>query len=48
MDPQKIVQFCDDPKQYLQNLHTPKSIHYLKTPQNIEIQYFEPQKMTRA
>ena len=26
----------------------PKYIHFLKTPKNIEIQNFEPQKMTRA
>ena len=36
------------PNKYPQNLHTPKSIHYLKTPENIEIQNFEPQRMTRA
>ena len=36
------------PQKYLQNLHTPKRIHYLKTPKNIEIQNFEPQKITRA
>ena len=35
-------------KEYPQNLHTQKSIFFLKTPKNIEIQNFEPQKMTRA
>ena len=39
----KLAQFCDDPKKYPQNLHTPpkKSI-FLKTQKNIEIQNFEP------
>ena len=37
------------PKIYPQNLHTPKKIFiFLKTPKNIEIQNFEPQKMDRA
>ena len=36
------------PKKYPQNLHTPKIFIFLKTPKNIEIQNFEPQKMTRA
>ena len=34
-----------------QNLHTPQNIRFcekLKTPKNIEIQNFEPKKMTRA
>ena len=35
MTPQKYLQFF---------FHTPKNIHFLKTPQNIEIQKFEPQK----
>ena len=37
--------FCDDQKKkYPQNLQTPKNIHFLKTPKNIEIQSFEPKK----
>ena len=35
----RIVQFCDDPIKYPQNLHTPK---------NIEIQNFEPPQIARA
>ena len=36
------------PKTYPQNLHTPKYINFSENPQNIEIQNFEPQKMTQA
>ena len=37
------------PKEYPQNLHTPPKIFiFLKTPKNIEIQNFEPQKMVRV
>ena len=36
------------PKKYPQNLHTPRNIHFSENPQNIEIQNFEPPKMTRA
>ena len=43
------------PKKYPQNLHTQKKIHFSDTPpppppkkKKIEIQNFEPQKMTRA
>ena len=36
------------PKEYPHNLHTPKNIYFPKTPKNIEIQNFEPQKMTRV
>ena len=33
------------PKKYPQNFHTPpKKTFFLKTPKNIEIQNFEPQK----
>ena len=35
--------FCDDPKRYPQNLHTPKIFIFLKTLKGIEIQNFEPQ-----
>ena len=36
-------------KKYPQNLHTPKKyFFFLKTPKNIEIQNFEPQKIARA
>ena len=43
----RIVQFCDVPKKYPQNLHTPpqkkkKKISFLENPKNIEIQNFEP------
>ena len=36
------------PKKYPQNLHTQKILIFLKTPKNIEIQNFDPQKMTQA
>ena len=36
------------PKKYLQNLHTPKNIYFSEKTKNIEIQNFEPKKMTRA
>ena len=37
------------PQNYPQNLHTQKKIFILlKTPKNIEIQNFDPKKMTRA
>ena len=37
------------PKKYPQNLHTPQNIFiFLKNLKNIEIQNFEPKKMTRA
>ena len=41
----KLAQFCDDPKKYPQNLHTPpqKNI-FLKTQKNIDIQNFKPKK----
>ena len=44
----KLAQFCDDPKKYPQNLHTPKNIHFSENPKNIEIQNFEPKQMGRA
>ena len=40
----KLAQFCDDPKKYPQNLHTPQKYSFSQTPKNIEIQNFEPQK----
>ena len=43
-DPLNIVQFCEDPKKYPQNLHTPKIFFFLKNQNNIEIQNFEPKK----
>ena len=43
-----IAQFCDNPRKYPQNLHTQKNIHFLKTPKNIRIQNFEPQKIACA
>ena len=36
------------PKKYPQNLHTPKKYYFSENPKNIEIQNFEPPKMTRA
>ena len=45
----KLAQFCDDPQKYPQELHTPQKIYvFLKTPKNIEIQKFEPQKIAQA
>ena len=47
-DPQSSP-ICDDPKKYLQNIHTPKIYSFFwKTPKNIEIQNFEPQKIARG
>ena len=49
--PLTIVQFCDEPKKYLKNINTPKNNPFSDPPQkkiNIEIQNFEPQKMTLA
>ena len=36
------------PQKYPQNLQTPKNIYFSENPKNIEIQNFEPKKMTRA
>ena len=36
------------PKKYPQNFYIPKNIHFSETQKNIEIQKFEPKKMTRA
>ena len=36
------------PQKYPQNLCTQKILFFLKTPKNIEVQNFEPQKTTRA
>ena len=33
---------------YPQNLHTPQNNDISETPQNIEIQYFQPPKMVQA
>ena len=35
-------------KKYPQNLHTQKNINFLKTPKNIKILNFKPQKKTGA
>ena len=44
-----MVQFCDDPKNIsTKSSYPPKIFIFLKTPKNIEIKNFEPQKMTRA
>ena len=43
-----LVQFCNDPKN-IHNFFIPQNIFiFLKTPKNIEIQNFKPQKMVRA
>ena len=45
----KLAQFCDDPQKISTKSSYPKKIFiFLKTPKNIEIQNFEPQKMGRA
>ena len=45
----RLAQFCDDPKNIFTKSSYPKKIFiFLKTPKNIEIQNFEPQKMGRA
>ena len=45
----KLAQFCDDPKKISTKSSYPKKIFiFLKTPKNIEIQNFEPQKIARA
>ena len=45
----KLAQFCDDPKRIsTKSSYPPKIFIFLKTPKNIEIQNFEPQKMVRA
>ena len=48
-----IVQFCDDPQKISTKVSYPKNIYlsetpHLKPPKNIEIQNFEPPKMTRG
>ena len=47
-DPLDIVKFCDDPKKYPQNPHTPKNIIFSEYPKNIEIPNYKPTKITRA
>ena len=44
----KLVQFCYDAKKYPQNMHIPKILFFLKTPQKIKIQNLRPQKLTGA
>ena len=44
----KLAQFCDDPKISTKSSYPQKILIFLKTPKNIEIQNFEPQKMGRA
>ena len=45
----KLAQFCDDPQKKSTKSSFPQKIFiFLKTPKNIEIQNFEPQKMGRA
>ena len=44
----RIVQLCDNPIKYPQNLHTPKIFSFRKTPKDIEIQNFEPPKIALA
>ena len=41
----KLAQFCDDPQKISTKSEYPQKIFiFLKTPKNIEIQNFEPQK----
>ena len=44
----KLAQFWDDPKKIHKIFIPQKNIHFSETPQNIEIQNFEPKKMDRA
>ena len=45
----KLAQFCDHPKKNILKIFIPPKIFiFLKTPKNIEIQNFEPQKIARA
>ena len=45
----KPAQFCDDPKVISTKSSYPQKMFiFLKTPKNIEIQNFEPQKIARA
>ena len=45
----KLAQFWDDPKKITTKSSYPQKIFiFQKTPKNIEIQNFEPQKMDRA
>ena len=45
----KLAQFCNDPKKISTKSSYPQKIFiFLKTPQKIEIQNFEPKKMVRA
>ena len=44
----KLAQFCDDPKKISTKSSYPEKIFFfLETPKNIEIQNFEPQKISR-
>ena len=44
-----LAQFCDEPKKISTKSSYPQKIFmFLKTPQNIEIQNFEPQKIAPA
>ena len=45
----KLAQFCDDPNKISTKSSYPQKLSiFLKTPKNIEILNFEPQKMGRA
>ena len=45
----KLAKFCDYPKKLSTKSSYPKKIFiFLKTPKNIEIQNFDPQKIARA
>ena len=45
----KLAQFCDDPpKISTKSLYPQKIFIFLKTPQNIEIQNFEPKKWAES
>ena len=47
-DPKNKSNIVMTPQKYTRNLYTPKNIHFLKTPRNIEIQNFETKTMIRA
>ena len=45
----KLAQFCDGPPKNIHKIFISQKIFiFLKTPKNIEMQNFEPQKMARA
>ena len=41
-------QFCDDPKKYLQSLHTPKNIHFSENQKMLKFKILNSKKITWA